>query len=42
MSDLAVLGAHRGYVDQVVQYAETVLGLADRLNSGFIGKKLDG
>ncbi|MFF1644128.1 transcriptional regulator [Streptomyces sp. NPDC058240] len=42
LSDLAVLGAHRGDVDQVVQYAEAVLGLADRSNSGFIGKKLDG
>lgn len=42
LSDLAVLGVHRGDVDQVVQYAEAVLGLADRSNSGFIGKKLDG
>ncbi|MCS0639204.1 helix-turn-helix domain-containing protein [Streptomyces sp. LP05-1] len=42
LSDLAVLGAHRGDVDQVVQYAETVLGLAHRSDSGFIGKKLDG
>ncbi|MCX4822700.1 helix-turn-helix domain-containing protein [Streptomyces sp. NBC_01142] len=42
LSDLAVLGVHRGDVDQVVHYAETVLSLADRSNSGFIGKKLDG
>ncbi|WP_225821001.1 tetratricopeptide repeat protein [Streptomyces naphthomycinicus] len=42
LSDLAVLGAHRGDVDQVVQYAEAVLGLADRSDSGFIGKKLNG
>ncbi|MGW4884733.1 helix-turn-helix transcriptional regulator [Streptomyces murinus] len=42
LSDLAVLGAHRRDVDQVVHYAEQALGLADRSNSGFIGKKLDG
>lgn len=42
LSDLAVLGAHRRDVDQVVHYAEAVLSLADRSNSGFIGKKLDG
>ncbi|MFC8710075.1 helix-turn-helix domain-containing protein [Streptomyces sp. NPDC057197] len=41
LSDLAVLGAHRGDADQVVQYAEAVLRLADRSDSGFIGKKLD-
>ncbi|RRQ89600.1 helix-turn-helix transcriptional regulator [Streptomyces griseofuscus] len=42
LSDLAVLGVHRRDVDQVVHYAEQALGLADRSNSGFIGKKLDG
>ncbi|MFJ2894858.1 tetratricopeptide repeat protein [Streptomyces sp. NPDC087218] len=42
LSDLAVLGSHRRDIDQVVHYAEQALGLADRSNSGFIGKKLDG
>ncbi len=42
LSDLAVLGACRRDIDQVVHYAEQALGLADRSHSGFIGKKLDG
>jgi tetratricopeptide (TPR) repeat protein len=42
LSDLAVLGAYRRDIDQVVHYAEQALGLADRSNSGFVGKKLDG
>ncbi|MEE1738485.1 transcriptional regulator [Streptomyces sp. BE147] len=42
LSDLAVLGAHRRDIDQVVYYAEQALALADRSNSGFIGKKLYG
>ncbi|MEU1229069.1 transcriptional regulator [Streptomyces sp. NPDC005828] len=42
LTDLAVLGAYRRDIDQVVHYAEQVLGLADRSHSGFIGRKLDG
>ncbi|MET9427012.1 transcriptional regulator [Streptomyces sp. NPDC003036] len=42
LSDLAALGVHRRDIDQVVHYAETVIGLAGQSNSGFIGKKLDG
>ncbi|MFH8515080.1 transcriptional regulator [Streptomyces gelaticus] len=42
LSDLAVLGAYRRDIDQVVHYAEQALGLADRSHSGFISRKLDG
>ncbi|MFJ9429511.1 helix-turn-helix domain-containing protein [Streptomyces sp. NPDC101490] len=42
LSDLAVLGAYRRDISQVVHFAEQALGLADRSHSGFVGKKLDG
>ncbi|WP_395296404.1 helix-turn-helix domain-containing protein [Kitasatospora hibisci] len=42
LAELAALGAERGDLDQVVQYSEAAIELADRTGSGFIGKKLVG
>nr|WP_053913982.1 helix-turn-helix transcriptional regulator [Streptomyces sp. TP-A0875] len=42
LSDLAAVGVHRRDADQVVHYAESAISLADRSDSGFVGRKLDG
>ena len=42
VSDLAVIGAHRGDVDQIVAYADVALKMAEQSGSGFITRKLQG
>jgi hypothetical protein len=42
VSDLAMIGVHRGDVDQIVTYADVALRMAEQSGSGFIARKLQG
>jgi len=40
LTDLAIIAVHRGDVNQFVTYADAVLEIAERTESGFVGRKL--
>lgn len=42
LTDLATLGAQQRDPDQVIQYASKALALAEEVNSGYIGRRLQG
>ncbi|MFI9331151.1 transcriptional regulator [Kitasatospora sp. NPDC052868] len=42
LAELAILGAHRGDLDQVLHFSGAAMELAGRTGSGFLGRKLEG